>query len=169
LFSDLLTEPGPVLQSLHHLRHRGNEVILFHILDEAEVSFPFEGLIEFEDVEAPDKLTVDARGMRGDYLEAVKEFRETYRSECAKAALDYVPMDSSVSFDKALMESLIQRQRRFGRVGRGCDAPGRGAEGGGRHAAAVAPASHLDGPGDRGLAAVRVDGRAVAGGGGRLR
>src|SRR5499427_3467460 len=37
LFSDLLTDPDPVLESLHHLRHRGNEVILFHILDEAEV------------------------------------------------------------------------------------------------------------------------------------
>ena len=113
LFSDLLTDPAPVMQSLHHLRHRGNEVILFHILDEAEVSFPFEGLIEFEDVEAPDKLTVDARGMRGDYLEAIDEFREYYRVECARAGIDYVAMDTSISFDKALMEYLMQRQRRF--------------------------------------------------------
>ncbi len=113
LFSDLLTDPGPVLQSLHHLRHRGNEVILFHILDEAEVSFPFEGLIEFEDAEAPDRLTVDARGMRGDYLEALAEFRELYRTECARAQIDYVPIDTSVSFDKALIEYLTQRQRRF--------------------------------------------------------
>src|SRR5205823_5288184 len=75
LFSDLLTDPEPVLQSLYHLRHRGNEVILFHVLDEAEVQFPFEGLIEFEDVEAPDKLTIDARGMRPDYLAAIQEFR----------------------------------------------------------------------------------------------
>jgi uncharacterized protein (DUF58 family) len=113
LFSDLLTDPGPVLQSLHHLRHRGNEIILFHILDEAEVSFPFEGLIEFEDAEAPDKLTVDARGMRGDYLEALTEFRELYRTECARAQIDYVPIDTSVNFDKALIEYLTQRQRRF--------------------------------------------------------
>jgi uncharacterized protein (DUF58 family) len=113
LFSDLLTDPEPVLHSLHHLRHRGNEIILFHILDEAEVNFPFEGLIEFEDVEAPDKLTIDARGMRPDYLSAVQEFREFYRRECANASIDYVPVDTSISFDKALMEYLIQRQRRF--------------------------------------------------------
>ena len=113
LFSDLLTDPGPVLQSLHHLRHRGNEIILFHILDEAEVSFPFDGLIEFEDAEAPDKLTVDARGMRGDYLDALTEFRELYRTECARARIDYVPIDTSVNFDKALIEYLMQRQRRF--------------------------------------------------------
>src|SRR5467141_3272478 len=85
VFSDLLTEPGPVLESLHHLRHRGNEIILFHILDEAEVHFPFDGLIEFTDVETPDKLTIDARGMRGDYLKAVVDFREAYRADCAKA------------------------------------------------------------------------------------
>jgi uncharacterized protein (DUF58 family) len=113
LFSDLLTDPAPVIESLHHLRHRGNEVILFHVLDEAEVNFPFEGLIEFEDVEVPEKLTIDARGMRPDYLSAIEEFREQYRKECAGANIDYVPVDTSISFDKALMEYLIQRQRRF--------------------------------------------------------
>src|SRR5216683_172399 len=88
LFSDLLTDPPKVLESLHHLRHRGNEVILFHILDEAEVHFPFEGVIEFEDVEEHDKLTLDARGMRADYMAAVSEFRDMYKAECAKANID---------------------------------------------------------------------------------
>jgi uncharacterized protein (DUF58 family) len=113
LFSDLLTDPQPVLQGLHHLRHRGNEIILFHILDEAEAHFPFEGVVEFEDVEDHNKLTIDARGMRGDYLQSLGEFQDWYRSECAKASIDYVPMDTSVSFDKALMEYLLSRQKRF--------------------------------------------------------
>jgi uncharacterized protein (DUF58 family) len=113
IFSDLLTDPEPVLQSLHHLRHRGHEIILFHILDEAEVQFPFEGLIEFTDVETPDHLTLDAKGMRVDYMAALRDFRETYRKECAKVNVDYVTMDTSVGFDKALLEYLVQRQRRF--------------------------------------------------------
>jgi uncharacterized protein (DUF58 family) len=113
LFSDLLTDPQPVLQGLHHLRHRGNEIILFHILDEAEAHFPFEGVIEFEDAEDHNKLTIDARGMRGDYLQSLSEFQNSYRTECAKANIDYVPMDTSVSFDKALMEYLLSRQKRF--------------------------------------------------------
>ena len=46
-------------------------------------------------------------------LQAVREIRETYRVECARAGIDYVPMDTSISFDKALMEYLLQRQRRF--------------------------------------------------------
>ncbi len=113
VFSDLLVDPEPVIQSLHHLRHRGNEIILFHILDEAEVHFPFEGMVEFLDVEEPRKLTLDARNMRNDYLKSLKEFQETYRRECANAGIDYVAMDTSVSFDKALLEYLVQRQRRF--------------------------------------------------------
>jgi uncharacterized protein (DUF58 family) len=113
VFSDLLTEPQPVIQALHHHRHRGNEVILFHILDEAEVHFPFEGLVEFEDVESPEKLTLDAKGMRDDYLSALREFQETYRTECSKTGVDYVPIDTSIHFDKALLEYLVQRQRRF--------------------------------------------------------
>ena len=113
VFSDLLTDPQPVLQSLHHLRHRGHEVILFHILDEAEVHFPFEGVVEFQDVEDDQKLTLDARNMREDYLQALGEFQERYRGECARANIDYVPMDTSVNFDRALMGYLLQRQKRF--------------------------------------------------------
>jgi uncharacterized protein (DUF58 family) len=113
LFSDLMTEPSEVVKSLHHLRHRGHEVILFHILDEAEVHFPFDGVIEFEDIEDHQRLTVDARGARNDYLHALEEFKELYRRECAKANIDYVPMDTSVSFDGALMQYLLQRQKRF--------------------------------------------------------
>src|SRR5262245_6748375 len=104
VFSDLLTDPAPVVRALHHLRHRGNEVILFHILDEAEVRFPFEGLTEFEDPEDARRLTVDARGMREDYLAALQEFRAGLQAECNGCGVDYVPTDTSVSFDKALLE-----------------------------------------------------------------
>jgi uncharacterized protein (DUF58 family) len=112
LFSDLLADPEPILQSLHQLRHRGHEIILFHILDEAEVHFPFEGVVEFADVEDNRKLTLDARSMRPDYLRSLEAFRGRYQAECARARIDYVPIDTSVSFDKALMEYLLQRRRK---------------------------------------------------------
>jgi hypothetical protein len=51
--------------------------------------------------------------MKGDYLQSLADFKSYYRAECSKANIDYVPMDTSVSFDKALMEYLLQRQRRF--------------------------------------------------------
>jgi uncharacterized protein (DUF58 family) len=114
LFSDLLTDPDPVLKSLYRLRHAGHEVILFHILDEAEVKFPFTGLNDFEDPETGTIVKdIDARGIREDYLQSLGEFQETWKRECGLANVDYVPMDTSVGFDKALMEYLIQRTRRF--------------------------------------------------------
>jgi len=113
LFSDLLTDPGPLIDSLHRLRHGGHEVILFHILDEAEVKFPFDGMIEFEDIEAHDRMTLDAKGIKDDYLTSLREHCDLIRDEATKANIDYVGMDTSVSFDKALLEYLIQRQRRF--------------------------------------------------------
>src|SRR6267154_1971369 len=51
LFSDLLADPDPVYKALHRLRHSGHDVIVFHILDEAEALFPFSGMLELEDNE----------------------------------------------------------------------------------------------------------------------
>lgn len=113
IFSDLLADPQPVIDTLHLLRHAGHDVILFHVLDEAEVRFPFDGMVDFRDPESGDTLVVDAAGMRSDYLEAIEELRERYRRECAKIGIDYVPLDTSMAFDKALLGYLSSRQARF--------------------------------------------------------
>jgi len=113
VFSDLLAEPEPVLQALHRLRHRGHDVILFHVLDEAEVRFPFEGMVELEEPETHQRLRVDASAFRRDYLAELESFRETYRRECYQSGIDYVPLDTSMQFDKALTEYLMRRRARF--------------------------------------------------------
>ncbi len=102
----------PVLAALRRLRHGGHDVILFHILDEAEVRFPFDGMVEFEDPETQQKMQIDASSFRGDYLREVQAFCEDYRRECRKCGVDYVGIDTSMQFDKALMEYLINRQSR---------------------------------------------------------
>jgi uncharacterized protein (DUF58 family) len=112
LFSDLLDEPEPIIQALRRLHHDGHDVIVFHILDEAEVAFPFDGLIEFEDPESQDRLQVDAAGYRRDYLDELKDFRDHYKRECLKSRIDYVPIDTSMPFDKALVEYLNSRRLR---------------------------------------------------------
>jgi uncharacterized protein (DUF58 family) len=113
LFSDLLADPEPIIHALRRLRHGGHDVILFHILDEAEVKFPFDGLVEFEEPESHDTLQVDAAGFRADYLGEIAGFRETYRRECFQSGIDYVALDTSMQFDKALMEYLVNRRARF--------------------------------------------------------
>ena len=113
IFSDLLVDPGPVIGSLRQLRHGGHDLILFHILDAAEVDFPFQGLVEFEDPETLQKVQVDADHFRNEYLSEIEQFRETYRQECFQSGIDYVPLDTSTRFDKALLEYLLSRRSRF--------------------------------------------------------
>ncbi len=113
IFSDLLTEPAEVIASLARLRHGGHDVILFHVMDEAEVSFPYSGNTRFEDPESGTAVSVDAAGFRDDYLAQVEAFRESYREGCNRLRIDYVPLDTSMPFDTALTEYLIQRQSRF--------------------------------------------------------
>ena len=113
IFSDLLVDPEPVLQSLHRLRHGGHDVILFHILDEAEVSFPFTGVVELEEPESAEKLQVDANSFRRDYLAELADFRERYRRDCFQSGIDYVPLDTSMQFDRALVEYLSSRRARY--------------------------------------------------------
>lgn len=113
LFSDLLADPDPIIDTLHLLRHAGHDVIVFHVLDEAEVNFPFEGAVDFQDPETKQNLVVDAAGMRADYLDAVGELCNQYRRECFSAGIDYVPLDTSMPFDKALLGYLASRKARF--------------------------------------------------------
>ena len=113
IFSDLLVDVDPMLNSLFRLRHGGHDVILFHILDEAEVHFPFTGLCEMEDPESGQKIKLDAQGFRSDYLEEVERFRDSIREGCQKSNIDYVALDTSMQFDKALMEYLLNRRSRF--------------------------------------------------------
>jgi uncharacterized protein (DUF58 family) len=113
LFSDLLGDPEPILQALRRLRHGGHDVILFHILDEAEVKFPFDGMVEFEEPESQDKLLIDASSFRSDYVKELENFRELYRRECFQSGIDYVPLDTSMQFDRALTEYLVSRRARY--------------------------------------------------------
>ncbi len=113
VFTDLLEETDPAFQSLVRLRHGGHDVILFHILDEAEVSFPFTGMCQMEDPESETRIKVDANAWRAEYREKIVAFRDDLAARSAKAGIDYVPLDTSMQFDKALIEYLHSRQSRF--------------------------------------------------------
>src|SRR3990172_3331101 len=113
IFSDLLADPEPVLQALYRLRHGGHDVILFHILDEAETRLPFDGMVEREEPETRRRLQLDASHFRHDYLAELEAFRERYRRECFRCGIDYVALATSMQFDKALTEYLASRRARY--------------------------------------------------------
>jgi uncharacterized protein (DUF58 family) len=112
LFSDLLGDQESILRAIHRLRFRGHDLIIFHILDEAEAEFPFQGMLRLEDNETNEILEVDADAIKADYLDEVAKFRATYKQDCVRTRIDYVPLHTGMPFDKALMSYLLTRQGR---------------------------------------------------------
>jgi len=109
LISDLYDEPEDVIRALHHFRHRRHEVIVFHVLDKAEIEFPFRDLIAFHDMETNERIQVDPAYVRDAYVEQLEAFLEDYRRACAETRIDYVMTDTTVPYDFMLSRYLAKR------------------------------------------------------------
>jgi uncharacterized protein (DUF58 family) len=109
IISDLLDDEREVLRALHHFRHRRHEVIIFHVLDRAEIEFPFRGLADFVDMETGERLQIDPHYVRREYLRELEGFRAAYRRETAEGLIEYVPADTSVPFERLLSAYLARR------------------------------------------------------------
>ena len=111
LVSDLLDEPAPMLKALRLFRFKGNDVIVFHILDQAELDLPFEGNILFEDLEATNiNVIADPRAIRQTYRQVVEEFTNYMRKECHDSSIDYQLLSTSTPLDRALASYLSWRE-----------------------------------------------------------
>jgi uncharacterized protein (DUF58 family) len=113
ILSDLLDEPDRLEKALSHLQFRGHDCIVFHVLDAAEANFPFDGPIRFIEPETAANVVVDAGAVRAGYLTAVSAFVSDLRRRCRSRGIDYVQLDTSVTFDTALTSFLLNRQKNF--------------------------------------------------------
>lgn len=111
VISDLLDDPAEVTGGLKHLRFRGTDVIVFHILDRAELTFPFEHPARFKDVETGTELLAAPLAVRKEYLRRLEELLGTYERELRGAGIDYVRLDTSTPLDRALLAYLSTRAR----------------------------------------------------------
>lgn len=111
LISDLYDGADAVERALHHFRHRRHEVIVFHVLDKAEVEFPFREVATFVDMETGERLQIDPAYVRDEYRRQVEVFVERFRKICADCRIDYVRTDTSVPYDFMLSRYLAKRSR----------------------------------------------------------
>ncbi len=110
LVSDLLDEPEEILKGLRLFRFKGNDVIVFHLLDGAELDLPFDGNILFEDMEEANlKVTADPQAIRKIYRKVVQEYIEQLRKECRENSIDYQLLSTSAPLDHALVSYLSWR------------------------------------------------------------
>jgi len=111
LISDLYDDPEAVEGALHHFRHKRHEAIVFHVLDRAEIDFPFQETASFVDMETGARIQVDPAYVRDDYKARIAAFVERYRRICADCQIDFVPTDTSVPYDFMLSRYLEKRSR----------------------------------------------------------
>jgi uncharacterized protein (DUF58 family) len=110
LVSDLLDEPEQIIKGLRLFRFKGNDVVVFHLLDPAELELPFEGNILFEDMEAANlRVVADPRAIRTTYRQVVDEFVGMMRKQCHDSAIDYQLISTVTPLDKALASYLSWR------------------------------------------------------------
>lgn len=113
IISDLFDKQEEVMKSLRHFRYDKNEVILFHILDPAEISFIDTAPVRLVDSETKEELFSKPAEIKKEYERLMKQFTESYKSECVKNNIDYVLLTTETPFDIALLRYLNKRGKKF--------------------------------------------------------
>ena len=111
LISDLYADVPNIMTGIKHLRSKGNDVLVFHILDDFELNFPFEQMTEFEDLETTKKLNVIPQYLRREYLQLIHGHIEELDRELSKVGVDYTLMNSSKPLDAGLFAYLAKRAK----------------------------------------------------------
>jgi uncharacterized protein (DUF58 family) len=111
LISDLMDNPDNVLLGLKHFRHKGHEVIVFHVLDPRETDIDYKEAVEFEDMETGAKLRVEPQFLRDQFRKDVRAWTDTLERGCRNRAIDYHLLRTDTPFDVALTAYLGKRAR----------------------------------------------------------
>lgn len=111
LISDLYDEPGRLIEGLEHLRFKGNDVIVFHVLDKQELDFDFDEPLVLEDSETEEQLHVLPDVLRDEYLRAIRSHVDALSEGAARNRIDYVLLRTSEPLDSALFSYLSRRSQ----------------------------------------------------------
>ncbi len=113
VISDFYEQPEVVIRTVEPLRHRGNEVILFHVLDPREIAPKFKEQLLLVDLETKSSMEVSPDYARNEYRQKIDAHVEQLRSKSKSAGLDYFMMDTGRPLDEGLREYLNIRQGRL--------------------------------------------------------
>lgn len=101
-----------LIKALRHLRYRGHEVLVFHVLESStERNFQFPDVpMLFKDMETGQQVSIQPAQLRENYQEAVKHFSERFKRQCVEYNIDFVEIDTLEPYDKALLNYLNKRR-----------------------------------------------------------
>ena len=111
VISDLYDEPANIMAGLKQLKAKGNDIIVFHIMDNFELTFPFEEHAQFEDLETHKKMHVIPEYLRSQYLEILGDHMKELSAQMAANRIDYTLLNTSKPLDQALFNYLAARAK----------------------------------------------------------
>ena len=111
VISDFYEEPKALIDALKPLSYIGNDLMVFHILDPAEINFPYEEAISFQDLETGVKMPVIPEKLREQYRQLVKAHIATLSKLCAEHRIDYALFNTAQPIDHGLFKFLAMREK----------------------------------------------------------
>ena len=110
IISDLYDDQTEMMRALQHFVYKKHQIIIFHVLDPSELTFPFKKIMSFVDMETSEKLQVDPRGVKDAYMSEMRSFIERYRRECSERKIEYALTPTDVPYDRMLLDYLARRR-----------------------------------------------------------
>jgi uncharacterized protein (DUF58 family) len=111
LISDLYENPDDLMEALRPYSFLGNDFVIFHVLDPAEIEFPYKDSSRFQDLESGEEMPVVPEVFAAQYRKLMQEHIGAIRQRCSDARMDYVLLDTSKPLDEALFAYLGNRER----------------------------------------------------------
>jgi len=111
LISDFYEDPSVVLEAVKPLRFLGNDLIVFHVLDPAEIDFGFEDASSFEDLESGEQMPVVPQSLSQEYRKLIREHTETLAAKFSEHRIDYTLVNTAEPLDRLLFSYLSARER----------------------------------------------------------
>ncbi len=111
LISDLIDDEPKIANGLQHFRHYNHEVLVFHVMDDAELTFPYDRLTRFKDMEGAGRLTANPKSLRNRYLTRINEFVENLKAICFERNISYNLANTKEPYDQFLAAYLEKRSR----------------------------------------------------------
>jgi uncharacterized protein (DUF58 family) len=111
IISDLIDDETRIANGLQHFRHNNHEVVVFHVLDEAELTFPYDRLTRFKDMEGAGRLTANPKSLRARYLTRINSFLEGLKAACHERKISYNLANTQEQYAQFLAAYLEKRAR----------------------------------------------------------
>jgi len=110
VISDLYDDPKEIIRALQHFVYKKHQIIVFQLMDPAELDFPFRKILSFVDMETGQKLQVDPRHVKDAYRAEIRAFVDRYRKECSDRNIEYALTPTSTPYDQMLLSYLARRK-----------------------------------------------------------